>query len=198
MPPTLVIRAALITAAALAWLLVRRAPQHRPAAVALSALAALDVVRPLAVGHIPPIVNGALFLSAYAVQAGLAVRVFLPSPPRLWWLWCPVVGWAVATVALRLWWSPRVETVAFAASAATQVGAALAYALRRPRELPSTQHGVAILLAVSALADVAGPWWHGAPRAEWSEGAWTALLTWAMIAAWEVWRWAALSLRRSS
>jgi hypothetical protein len=187
-PPPDVARVVLVVAAGLAWLLVRRAPQHRPAAVALSALAAIDVTRRLLYPRLPPVGNS-LFLAFYAVEAGVALRVFAGRRP-----WPAAAGWALAVGAMLRWWDER-QTVmlgAFLAALACTASAGVVWLRRRAGALPGPQHGVAVLLFLSSAMDIFGPWLTGHPIGDWPNGAWTSLLTWIMISAWEAWRWRVL------
>jgi hypothetical protein len=103
-----------------AWLVSRRAPQHRPVAVALSICAALDIAR--AALPLPPRVDLALCLGAASFWAyPIAMRAPVPT-------WC-VEAWTeaagamwTATVLLMLlypeawdWWLPSLYGVAIVA-----------------------------------------------------------------------------------
>lgn len=224
-PTPIIIRIAFATAVGLAWALERRAPRHRPAALALSAFFVVDAARPILLGKVPSLVDAALFLATYAIQAALAVYVFAPTftdrqvvpdlfedetvmraapQPRRWpqclGLTLVFSAWACAVGALVGWWelAPSIYTVAFASALIVQVGGALIAAVRHRRALPNPAQGVAIILAISAIADATGPWRAARPHYDWIQGDRVAVITWILVSAWETWQWTASCPQRSS
>ena len=73
----------------------------------------------------------------------------------------------------------------FAVSLAVQLAAVTRYALRW--RAPDLAAGVALVLAVSSLADAAGPWILARPVRDWLVGEPAGAVTWGVIAAVEVW-----------
>lgn len=211
------IRLALFAAVVLAWVLVRVAPAHRPAARALTAFLVIDLARPALRGHTSHLVDAALFLAAYAVQAALALRVFARVPPSIETApgaiarrvhmalsvavklapWSALVVWAIAVYTLALRWdlAASVYKAGFFAALAVQAIAVALFATRRPSELPGPAQGVSALLAISAGADMIGPWLKAHPELDWGQGGKTAVLTWVAVVAWEAWKWKAFTRR---
>ena len=73
----------------------------------------------------------------------------------------------------------------FAVSLAAQLAAVTRYTLRW--RAPDLAAGVALVLAVSSLADAAGPWILARPVRDWLVGEPAGAVTWGVIAAVEVW-----------
>ena len=225
-PSPLVIRFAFAIAVVLAWVLARRAPLHRAAALALSWFFVIDCARPVLAGAVPPLCDAALFLAAYAIQAALAVVVFTRAPPTLpkipdlfskpealaprqrpgiareLALVLVLLAWASAILALSKWWAsaPRIYTVAFYGSLAIQLATLIFFLARRGRghALPDPAQGVGVLLTISAIADATGPWRAAQPHFDWIQGDRVAVLTWILVSAWETWQWTASYPQRSS
>lgn len=74
-------RLVLLAAALSAWLLARRAPQHRPIARALSLLFAIDVARLATAGA----TEGLAFRADVALTAGWYVVTTAAVVGALWW-----------------------------------------------------------------------------------------------------------------
>jgi hypothetical protein len=178
------------------WMLGRRVPSHRPVTLALAALLVIDVVLAVGWDHLPRLALGGLFLAAYAVQAELAIKVLLPAVHPVW----VGVGWAMAFEALTLRWdlAEPIYIVTFVVALSVQAIAAGIFWSEKRRGLPESDQGVALLFALSAVADMSGPWLAGQPVLHWSRGGGVAVLTYVTILIWEVYSWTVSSPRSSS
>ena len=170
--------AAEVASAALAVLLARRRPVHRPAAVALAALLAANVLRVAVVAALPwppqaePLqggalvlldLDGALVLAAAAVVPGLALGASAEHPRRA--VAYVVAAWALVSIALAvLYPSPIVRGAGLARIylAADLIGLFVAVVTLvqrvRSRRPPTSAHAVVLALVASDLAILLVPY----------------------------------------
>ncbi|WP_437948622.1 hypothetical protein WME98_49900 [Sorangium sp. So ce296] len=168
--PRLIIGAAVVLAAIIAW----RAAAHRPLAWALGGVLAGDVAR--AALKLPPQVELALYLAAPALSAWCALRVLARRDARhtagdvavIWTAWClPAMLWPDVFWA----WVPK---AAHAQSLVLQGLAALTF-WRSPKTA-GVSETCALVLAGGDVIALAGP--LGLTEA-WAELGWG----WAVVAA---------------
>jgi hypothetical protein len=100
------------------------------------------------------------------------------------WILLSFALFASSVLALRYRVTPQLAGLVFGVALAVELYAAARFALRR--EVPGQAETVALLLAASSLADVAGPWLFGDPVRDWYAGRWPALVTWCAVGAWEI------------
>ncbi len=193
----------LAVAAALAWGVFARAPsrRRRTIAEALTGLLAVNVGR--AYLDPWPTLDLAAFASWYALTAGAAWSVLAgehardQSPPaepgegeqrqrqrdrspRHAWIILTLACLASAALAVRFGYVAELPRASFALSLAAQFIAALRFLSRGG--WPDDAQRVALILAASSLADVAGPWLAGCASRDWNVGRWPAVITWICIA----------------
>lgn len=91
---------------------------------------------------------------------------------------------ASSVFAVRLGLTAELARAAFALALAAQLLAVLRFAARGTK--PDDAQGVALILAASSAADIAGPWLCGHASRDWYAGTWPAVITWIAVAAWEI------------
>jgi hypothetical protein len=170
-------RTALALAVVAAWLLFAsvRTSRQRLVAIGLSALLAIDVGRLLPMSDAA---HHAAFVLWYGVTAAIVTAA----------LWRPAhapILLAFAVLAMFRGTGPPAHWLALA----VQVAAVVIYLSPRPVPLPGQVETVALLVAASSLADVAGPWLLGAPVRDWRMGQLPAVATWLAVAGWETRCW---------
>jgi hypothetical protein len=176
-----VTRAALYLAALLASLAGWRRPslQQVPIVVALCLLFVVDASRPFLAPW--PTLYVAGFVVWFGVTTWAVESTLAPAAPR--------TGQAFAVLAcssgtaLRFDATAELARASFALALAAQLLAVARFASRgKP---PDDAQRVALILAASSLADIAGPWLCGAASKDWHAGKWPAVITWIAVAIWE-------------
>lgn len=159
----------------IAWELSARVPTARQRDIArgLTALLVSCLVRALQPAHW---VDVTAFVAWYGITAAMVVGALLR--PRRGALALLVLPFAASTYLLG-------HESTYWLALAIQLGAAVRYAARGV--IPGQVEMVGIMMAVSSLADVAGPWLCGDPYRDWDIGRWTSVVTWLAVVVWE-WR----------
>lgn len=193
-------RLALLAAVLSAWLLARRAPQHRPIARALSLLLAIDVARLATAGATEGLafrVDVALTAGWYVAMTGAVLGSF--AKHLRWVDWIPCLATIVAAIyLLDIRGDELSETWrgTWIVSTAAQLFTVAVYAAR-DRKVPGAPETVALILAAGSLADLAGPWCRAHPvgSVAWEIGRWQSAATWAIVTGAQIARWVKLRPR---
>lgn len=128
-----------------------------------------------------PALYASAFVAWYWLMTRVVARALDPSGPSAGQAFALLA--ASSPLAIRHGLTPELARASFALALAAQLLALLHFASRGKR--PDDAQRVALILAASSLADVAGPWLLGEPGRDWFAGRWPAVITWAAIAGWE-------------
>lgn len=180
----MITRCALALAVLSAWALSRRVPTGRQREVhrGLELLLAVDLIRLL---RPPAAIDHAASVAWYAVTAALVWR----GVDRPTWLVSKRIDAVLAIASIALAALPTGPAPAHWLALAVQVASVVIYLSPHPTPLPGQVETVALLVAASSVADVAGPWLRGSPTVDWFLGKIPAVATWLAVAGWETRCW---------